>query len=218
MGRQGSLAVLAVLPALALADSTSPQLNLTQLIARCAPTVAAVTMKRIVQHESAGNPLVIHVNGPAQLVRQPRTETEAVVTAEWLLQHDYNIDVGLGQLNSATLVRYSLPITQAFSPCRNLATAAAVLGAGYGRAVAHGSSAPLTTALSYYNTGSPTAGIRNGYAAQVLATPIPLAAGASVTHTQLLPPPAAPATASAAATPPAWDVFTHPNHNVFDHP
>ena len=207
-----------LLPVLALAGSVTPSsAALRSLIARCAPGVAPTTLLRVVQHESAGNPLAIHVNGPQQLTRQPMNDAEAVVTAAWLLQHRYNIDIGLGQINSANLSHYKLSLAAAFDSCRNLGVAAAVLRHGYDRAVNGGAEAPLTTALSYYNTGSPTAGIANGYAAQVLATPIPLknsrpGSVQKVSHDQLLTK-APDAAASVAA--PAWDVFGHTDRGVY---
>ncbi len=215
----GVIAACVLVPAMASASpATVSPAALANLITRCAPNVAPATMLRIVQHESAGDPLAIHVNGPQQLEHQPANNAEAVITAAWLIQHHYNIDVGLGQINSDNLAHYKLPLAIAFDACRNLSVAADVLQQGYGRAVSGGAKAPLTTALSYYNTGSPTAGIANGYAAHVLATPIPLQSTEStgvikLLHAKVLTP--TPVAAAPVAAP-AWDVFSHTDLGVYN--
>jgi type IV secretion system protein VirB1 len=58
---------------------------------------------------------------------------------------------------------------QLFDPCTNLRSGAALLSATYtttARIQGEGLAA-LDSALSYYNTGSPTAGLTNGYVQQV---------------------------------------------------
>src|SRR3546814_12879796 len=84
----------------------------------------------------------------------------------------YNIDLGLGQINSANLGWLGLSVENAFEPCSNLAAAARVLATNY-QAVAR--LAPsrdhaIATALSMYNTGDRQRGFRNGYVARVYAS------------------------------------------------
>ena len=56
------------------------------------------------------------------------------------------------QINRGNFAWLGLTVDAAFDPCRSIAAGAAVL-----------------TQISRYNTGSPTAGFRNGYVARVLA-------------------------------------------------
>jgi type IV secretion system protein VirB1 len=185
-------------------------------------------MNRVVIHESGWNAWAIHINGNRRLSRQPANRAEAILTAQWLISHAYNVDLGLGQFNVRNLAPNGLSVADAFDPCKNLAGSAAVLTAAYKGAIAEGSPRPVLTALSYYNTGSPTAGFRNGYVQAVANTPdvppIPLVAvlpplvpkvPPKVAHEQLpaiaKPKPAQPA--------PVWDVFaSHQNINVYETP
>ena len=84
------------------------------LAQECAPWVAHETMAAIVRTESAFRPLAIGVNGGARLARQPENKAEAVATAEWLIANGYNIDMGLGQVNSANLRKTGLTVEDAF--------------------------------------------------------------------------------------------------------
>ena len=112
-----------------------------------------------------------------------------------LAHADTPADLGLGQINSANLSRLGLSIEAAFDPCRNLTAAAQILSEGYAKARPRHADdqAALRAALSLYNTGDETRGLRNGYVAKVLG-PAP-----SV--------PVRPATEASAVRP--WDVFGH---------
>lgn len=136
----------------------------------CAPWVAPQTMAAIVKTESAFKPLTIGVNGGARLVRQPADKAEAVATANWLIQNGYNIDLGLGQVNSANLLKVGLSVDNAFDPCKNVAAAATILDGNYQAAKSRvkGDQAALHAALSAYNTGSFSKGFSNGYVQKVL--------------------------------------------------
>lgn len=190
---------------------------LSALLAQCAPEVAPSTLAAVVSVESKGNPLAIGVNRGRQ-VRQPTNVAEAVAVAKRLLARGANLDLGLGQVNSANLRRLGLSVEDAFDPCRNLAAAARVLTNSYRRAVALGHPTPLGAALSAYNTGSMQRGYRNGYVARVYG-----AAGTGLLTSALPMQPIAVADGLAAAVvpvpvnvtaapapppaPPAWDVF-----------
>jgi|GEM_PF-669208 type IV secretion system protein VirB1 len=140
------------------------------LAAECAPWVAPQTMAAIVRTESSFQPLTIGVNGGAKLSRQPISKDEAVVTARWLINNHYNIDLGLGQVNSANLKKTGLRIEDAFDPCKNLAAAATILQQNYQSANQQGlqGQPALHAALSAYNTGSLTRGFANGYVQKVV--------------------------------------------------
>lgn len=162
-------------------------MDFVALAQECAPWVAHETMAAIVKTESAFRPLAIGVNGGARLARQPANKAEAVATANWLLANGYNIDMGLGQVNSANLGKTGLTVEDVFDPCKNIAAAATILHWNYKAASrkVQGEQAALQAALSAYNTGSFTRGFANGYVQKVvsnagvaptvpLAAPIPL--------------------------------------------
>lgn len=154
-------------------------MDFVALAQECAPWVAHETMAAIVKTESAFRPLAIGVNGGAKLTRQPENKAEAVVTAKWLIANGYNIDMGLGQVNSANLGKTGLTVEDAFDPCKNLAAAATILHWNYQAASRKvgGEQAALHAALSAYNTGSFTRGFSNGYVQKVVnnAGPTPAA-------------------------------------------
>lgn len=145
-------------------------MDFNALSAECAPWVAPQTMAAIVKTESQFNPLAININAGTRLERQPTSKAEAVVTAKWLIANNYNIDLGLGQVNSLNLVKTNLSVEDAFDPCKNLAAAATILQWNYESATKKisGEQAALQAAISAYNTGSFTKGFSNGYVQKVL--------------------------------------------------
>lgn len=145
-------------------------MDFNDLSAECAPWVAPQTMAAIVKTESQFNPLAININARAKLERQPASKEEAIVTAKWLIANKYNIDLGLGQVNSANLAKTNLSVEDAFDSCKNLAAAATILQWNYASASKKitGEQAALHAAISAYNTGSFTRGFNNGYVQKVL--------------------------------------------------
>ena len=136
---------------------------------QCASFVAPHTLEAIVKTESNFDPLKIGVNGGAKLQRQPVNVEEAVVTAQWLLQNGYNIDLGLGQVNSSNLNRVGLSVTEAFDPCKNLKAAGTIFNNSFQSAMQqYPEGQALQVALSAYNTGNFLQGFRNGYVSKVL--------------------------------------------------
>ncbi|CAB3802626.1 hypothetical protein LMG28614_05660 [Paraburkholderia ultramafica] len=148
------------------------------LSAVCAPNIHLRTVSALVRQESAANPFAININGAKQLARQPATAAEAVTVARRLLEQGYNIDVGLGQINSANFVALGYRLEDLFEPCANLQATAQILSDCYRRAVSErGEGQPaLHAALSCYNTGSMRNGITNGYVRKVasqVTLPVP---------------------------------------------
>ncbi len=136
---------------------------------QCASFVSPHTLEAIVKTESNFDPLKIGVNGGAKLQRQPVTVEEAVVTAQWLLANGYNIDLGLGQVNSSNLNRVGLSVTEAFDPCKNLKAAGTIFNNSFQSAIQqYPEGQALQVALSAYNTGNFVQGFRNGYVGKVL--------------------------------------------------
>lgn len=167
-------------------------LEFAALAQQCAPTVAVPTLAAIVKTESAFRPYAIGINRGGKLSWQPRSKDEAVVTARWLITNGYNIDMGLGQINSANLKRLGMSVEDVFDECKNLAAAATILSNNFNhtKRLTANSETALHMALSMYNTGHPQRGFRNGYVQRVVAnmgqkvaqatppvgvTPIPLA-------------------------------------------
>lgn len=180
-GSPGQSAVEASPPTVAIAASdaaiAAPDLSaaaspsFAALAAKCAPSIHVRTLSSLVRQESRLNPYAININGGKKLARQPSNAAEAVATAQSLLDQGDNIDVGLGQINSNNFARLGVSLSDLFEPCTNLQAAAKVLQDCYERGVAangEGQEA-LHAALSCYNTGSLSNGIKNGYVRAVVA-------------------------------------------------
>ena len=154
------------------------------LAGRCAPGAPVDTLLAIANTESALYPNAISMNRPnaaarragytdGQLVltRQPKDRKEAKYWLHWLASHRYTVSIGLMQVNSEMAPKFHVKPDQLLEPCTNLRIGAAILISVYtdfAREIGEGFSA-LDAALSFYNTGNPTAGFRNGYVANVYA-------------------------------------------------
>jgi type IV secretion system protein VirB1 len=148
----------------------------------CSVNVPVSTLEAIARTESALHPYALSINRPHQLARrqgwnrgtitlerQPASREEAVAWTKWLLERGVTVSIGLLQVNSEHAALLHLSPEQLFDPCTNLRSGAALLSATYeatARIQGEGFAA-LDSALSYYNTGSPTAGLTNGYVQQV---------------------------------------------------
>jgi len=139
------------------------------LASECAAFVAPQTLVAIVKTESNYQPFRIGVNGGSRLERQPVSREEAVVTARWLLNKGYNIDLGLGQVNSANLNRVGLTVQDAFDPCKNIKASGTIFHKSYQAALRqYPEDQAFKAALSAYNTGNFRKGFANGYVQKVL--------------------------------------------------
>jgi type IV secretion system protein VirB1 len=146
-------------------------IGVRELSAKCAPSANPRTMQFLIQNESKTYIYALNVNGNWHLARQPRDEREAVGFARWLLAHGMSFDVGLMQINSANFSKTGLSLHDLFEPCHNLRAGYVVLADCYKRALYQdgNNQIALRKALSCYNTGSFTAGFRNGYVQKVVA-------------------------------------------------
>lgn len=142
------------------------------LAQQCAPSAAVETLVSVVHTESHFNPYAIGVNAKGVVAPNPRDRASAAAVARSLIARGYNIDLGLGQINSANLRWLGLSVEDAFDPCRNLAAAARVLASNYLSAARSSPSTEvaIATAMSMYNTGSRSRGFRNGYVGRVYAS------------------------------------------------
>ena len=172
------------------------------LAAQCAPDASARTLAAVAWTESRFDPLAIGVNRGSPLARRPADRPAAVRMARARLAAGGDLDLGLGQINSANLGPLGLSLEDAFDPCRNLNASARVLGAGYD--VGEDRQTALRRALSRYNTGHPTRGIANGYVARVQAAWRHLF-GFTGSPPDLPAPPRP--SISAQPAPASWDVF-----------
>lgn len=143
-------------------------LAVAQLATSCAPTVHPETMVALVQAESGRSPYAIGVNAPGAHSLSPTSRDEAVSLASRLIAAGRNVDLGLAQLNARYNAARGITLADAFEPCANLAAAGRVLTTCYTRQPASlDPQAKLARALSCYNTGDDTAGVRNGYVVRV---------------------------------------------------
>jgi len=147
----------------------------------CAPDAAAETLLAIAEVESGRQPLAIGVNRPARASLRFASREAAVEEARWRLARGEDLDLGLMQINGRNLAWLGLALGDAFDPCRSLEAAGRLLADAYDKALGRGldPAAALDAALSTYNTGHPSKGLRNGYVARVrAASPSPAPAPA----------------------------------------
>lgn len=176
----------------------------------CAPAVAPETLLAVARAESGFDPNVVAANGTPRRVYHPGSAGAAAALAGQLIAAGRNLDLGLGQINSRNLRRLGLSLADAFQPCRNLTASARVLQDAYRRAAPRPGDEQrgLRAALSIYNTGDATRGLRNGYVARITtaaATVVPaiqIAAGSATPEDPGLAAPPDPP-----PPPAAWDVF-----------
>ncbi|PKO47047.1 MAG: conjugal transfer protein [Betaproteobacteria bacterium HGW-Betaproteobacteria-22] len=159
------------------------------LVTECAPWVAPQTMAAIVKTESQFKPFAININGKVKLERQPTSKEEAIVTAKWLIANNYNIDMGLGQVNSVNLPKVNLNVEEAFDACKNIAAAATILQWNYQSAFKKNPNEQeaLHAAISAYNTGSFTKGFNNGYVQKVVNNARAVSPTGSVNQSEIKP-------------------------------
>jgi len=158
-----------------------PIAEFLQLADACAKPVPAATLLAIARTESALYPWALSLNRPrrvaqaagvegeARLARQPRSRTEALRWAAQLEARGITVSLGLMQINSEELKRIGVPLAAALEPCTNLKLGALLLSYHYrvsGRA-GRVRDVPLVEALSRYNSGHPSHGLRSGYVEKV---------------------------------------------------
>lgn len=139
-----------------------------EYIMACQPVTSPQLIAAIIQVESRGNPLALHINGPLKLINQPATVDHAIQVAHHVIKAGYSIDMGLMQINSENLTPLGLKLEQIFDPCTNIKAGITILRQGYQKAlrVHNESEAALFGALSMYNTGDLYRGLHNGYVAK----------------------------------------------------
>lgn len=180
-----------------------------QFAASCGPAVHVETLAAVARTESGFDVLAIGDNTTG-IAHAPATPAEALATAGALLARGHSLDLGLMQINSATLDRLGLTVADAFDPCKSIAGAARVLADGYRLAPGEDTQPALARALSRYNTGSPVRGLANGYVAKVRASAAQVVPAIRIAGGGDRAPGlhgASPPAGDTATLPPAWDVY-----------
>lgn len=144
-------------------------MDLFTLVMVCAPFVSSNTLMAVIEHESRGNAWALGVNG-SQRFNKPGNYPQAVLEAKRLIAQGANVDMGLMQINSRTMVNLGLTVEQTFDPCTNVYAGGVVLTRNYVQAVKQfgNDQVALQAALSAYNTGNFQKGFKNGYVRNVL--------------------------------------------------
>lgn len=115
---------------------------------RCAPAMDPGMLVAIARQESGLEPLTLRDDASGQVLRG----AGVIEAARRLIADGHSVDLGPWQINSRNLSLLGLRVADAFEPCKAVAAAARLL-----------------ELFSRYNTGNPSRGIANGYAAAVLA-------------------------------------------------
>jgi len=129
------------------------------------PQVSSLTLWEIIKVESNFNELAININSPRLKNPKAQSITESIKSAKKLIANGLSVDLGLMQINSKNLAKFTLSIEGAFDPCQNIRVGSQILKDNYDRAAEGLGSgqAALKAALSAYNTGNFHAGFSNGY-------------------------------------------------------
>lgn len=143
-------------------------LDFLALFAVCAPQVHPVTLEALIAAESSYQTFAVHVNGVEPQPPQPASKVEATALLTRLLNENKSVDAGLTQINSRNFAALGLTPETVFDPCTNIAKGAQILTENYVDARKKlPDDEALKAALSAYNTGNQTAGIKNGYVDRV---------------------------------------------------
>ena len=137
------------------------------MILECAvPEAPPAIIERIIQVESAGDPLAVNINGKT-VTLQPENPTleNLVIRIEVELAEGNSADIGLMQLNTQHILPTPEAIRGAFDPCANIRAGSEIFMRAYRPAVDFYGETELAfeTALSAYNTGTFHRGFTNGY-------------------------------------------------------
>ncbi|RTL11783.1 MAG: conjugal transfer protein [Neisseriaceae bacterium] len=154
-----------------ISSAWSTDIDILNYVQRCSPTVAPSTMIAIIKTESNYNPLAININNKGQrLLYQAKSTEQAVAWVNYLENHNYNFDVGLGQVNIKNIKKYGYHARDMLEPCLNLKIAGHILTKNYAAAknVSSSSGDALLKAISAYNTGNYRSGFNNGYVKKVV--------------------------------------------------
>lgn len=147
------------------------QLDVPVLVRQCSPNVAPSTMMALLKTESSYNPLAININNKkTRLLYQAKNYDQATMWVNYLENHGYNFDVGIGQINIKNIKKFGYHARDLLDPCLNIKIAAYILHKNYKDASRKSvsDSEALYKAISAYNTGNFRSGFNNGYVKRVI--------------------------------------------------
>jgi type IV secretion system protein VirB1 len=153
----------------------------------CAPAVDPEMLVAIAQQETGLEPMTLQDNTSGQVLYG----AGVINAARRLIAAGHSVDLGAWQINSRNLSLLGLRVADPFEPCKAVAAAARLL-----------------ELFSRYNTGSPSRGVANGYAAAVM----------TAIHRVKAAGPVVPPAVAVMAQPPtsAPDPFTKPSRTGRD--
>lgn len=158
---------LSLLPGISLAYQLNDS-DLKRIIASCTPSSYHEILFKIAKKESSKRVFALNVNGK-KLKKQPKDMAEVREILKELKGSKYTYDMGVWQINSSHFRKdgafgsLGYKHEDAFNVCTGAKMAAFILDEAFGRV------GTVTGALSIYNTGSPTKGLKNGYVASVFS-------------------------------------------------
>lgn len=129
------------------------------LIAQCSPNVDPITMKTVMEVESAFNPYAVALVNSSEKIEQPKTLEEAVNLTNSLDEKGIDFSAGLMQINKRNFKGLELSNETVFDSCTNINAGAKILQSCYEKAVKHGKGdkseqALLRDAMSCYYSGN----------------------------------------------------------------
>lgn len=126
-------------------------------------------IKAIVKVESNNNSLAIGINSKNYFISQPKNINEAQLIMQKLIDDKINFDIGLGQINVNNLNWLGLTKENIFDSCANLLAVEKVFVSCLKKSNSSNHQEKINHALSCYNTGSISKGLKNGYVKKVLS-------------------------------------------------
>lgn len=135
------------------------------------PYAHSSIIKAIVRVESGGDPWAININKKGvRLLAKPKTKEQAQAWIDWFVKNNYNIDIGIAQINIKNIQKLKINPSDFLDPCLNLKVAGQILLANYKNSAkyANNSDDAVKLAISAYNTGNFRSGFDNGYVGKVM--------------------------------------------------
>ena len=146
-------------------------INYDQYLTCSDPYAHRSVMTAIVKVESGGNPWAININKKGvKLLTQPKTKEEAINWINWFNDRNYNIDIGIAQVNIKNIKKMGYTPTDFLDPCLNLKVASMILLDNYKGSLKYTNDQndAVKLAISAYNTGNYKSGFTNGYVQKVV--------------------------------------------------
>lgn len=178
------------------------------MAAHCAPSVHVETLAAIAQAESGFHSGAVSDNTDKRHYHARHRDEAIALATNLIMGQRHSVDLGLMQINSANLTNLGMTIDDAFDPCKNLAAGARILATAYRPEPDDGTEqGGLLRALSRYNTGHPTRGLRNGYAVRVQSAAEQVVPAIRLRSSALGVDEKREAVARPVSRPAPWDVF-----------